>query len=93
MTTALLVKNTCTLIFSPFQETPGFYVKVQGEEAPEGSQILGTTTIEPAGARGQPAIDKKGPVASSSLPTSCSAQALDLPLQHEPHYSGAPQEQ
>ena len=57
--TALLVKNTCTLIFSPFQEMPGFYVKVKEEEALEGSQILGTATVEPARARGQPAIDKR----------------------------------
>ena len=88
MTTALLVKNTCTLIFSPFQEMPGFYVKVEGEEAPEGSQILGTPTVEPAGARGQPAIDKRAQWPPPASPPPVLPRHLTCPSNMSPTMVG-----
>ena len=66
-------------------------MKLEGEETPEGSQVLGTAVIDPRDIGGQLPADKCLQWPPPASP-SCPSQASDMPNKHEPHDSGAPPE-
>ena len=92
MPNALLVKNTGTLIFSPFSGDTRFLCETWGGGGARGQPSPQDCRDRPPWHRRAAASRQMSTMASSSLPSSCPSQAPNMPSEHEPHGGGAPLE-